>query len=58
MEVPALYLEKLMRTTEIPERFQLTEEQLVQIAIEESIQLTDSMHIYLTLTMSFCRLLY
>ncbi|CAF0888177.1 unnamed protein product [Adineta ricciae] len=41
MDAPGLYLERLMRTIEIPERFQLTEEQLVQIAIEDSIQFTD-----------------
>ncbi|CAF1222036.1 unnamed protein product [Adineta ricciae] len=41
MEAPGLYLERLMRTIEIPERFQLTEEQLVQIAIEDNIQFTN-----------------
>ena len=46
MEAPGLYLERLMRTIDIPERFQLTEEQLVQIAIEDNIQFTNGMHQY------------
>lgn len=34
------YVEKLMRTTQIPDKFLFTEEQLVQIAMEENISIS------------------
>jgi positive regulator of sigma E activity len=41
-----LYFKKLTQITEIPNKFKLTEEQLVQIAIEENILIGDSMYLY------------
>ncbi|UJR22823.1 hypothetical protein I4U23_025853 [Adineta vaga] len=41
MEPTHLYLEKLIQTTEVTDRFQLTEEQLIQIAFEENIQIAE-----------------
>ena len=34
------YVEKLMRTTQMPDKFLFTEEQLVQIAMEENISIS------------------
>jgi positive regulator of sigma E activity len=41
-----LYFKKLTQITDIPDKFKLTEEQLVQIAIEENILIGDSMYLY------------
>ncbi len=40
------YVQKLMQTTEVPDKFRLTEEQLIQIATEENISIAQG--IYLT----------
>jgi hypothetical protein len=41
-----VYIEELMKTTKIPDKFKLTEEQLIQIAIEDNISMTDGIHLF------------
>jgi hypothetical protein len=41
-----VYVKQLIQTTEIPDKFILTEEQLVQIAIEENISLAQGICLY------------
>jgi hypothetical protein len=40
-----VYIEKLVKTTDAPDKFLLTEEQLVQIAIEENISIAEGIYL-------------